>query len=143
MSTEPLQSPVQWSMSISAAVSWKHSCGILLCIFPNQRMGHITCNTASFDNMLKSKNEEDVYHILAFYLKEDFWSVLLNFSEGICSNCGYSKGQTYILESLWSQKSLSYCALDFGDYVLPVAQEPWFHLIVFMVLPIFLIFWET
>lgn len=107
MSAEPLQGRVQWSMSVSAAVRWKHCCGILPRVFPNQRMGHVICCTASFGDVFKTRNEGDVYHFLMPYLKEDFWSVLLNSSAGICSNPSYSTWQTYLLgRSLWSQKIL-------------------------------------
>lgn len=70
---------------VSAAVSWNHCCGILLWIFLNQRMGHIICCTASFADVFKTKTEGDVYHFLTLYLKEDFWSALLNFSAGMYS----------------------------------------------------------
>lgn len=63
--------------------------------------------TASFGDVFKTKNEGDVYHFLALYFKDDFWSVLLNFSAGLCSNFSYNILQTYVLgRSLWSQKIL-------------------------------------
>lgn len=75
--------------------------------FSKPKNGIYHCCTASFADVFKTKTEGDVYHFLTLYLKEDFWSALLNFSAGMYSNSDYSTWQTYALgRSSWSQKIL-------------------------------------